>query len=137
MLRRWGQAGLLVALGALLWIVGGSVFSFLACCLLAAVGSPLVFPRSMTAAEAQRRSAADGRAIVYWRPGCPFCMRLRATLGGTARRAYWVDIWKDPEGAAAVRTVADGNETVPTVMLAGSPHVNPDPRWLRSQLRAG
>jgi mycoredoxin len=137
MLRRWGQAGLFLALGALLWAIGGSVFSFLAFALLAAFVSPLIFPRSMPAAEAQRRSAADGRAIVYWRPGCPFCMRLRATLGATSRRAHWVDIWKDPEGAAAVRTVADGNETVPTVILAGAPHVNPDPRWLRSRLRAG
>jgi mycoredoxin len=137
MLRRWGQAGLFLALGALLWVIGGSVFSFLAFALLAAFVSPLIFPRSMPAAEAQRRSAADGRAIVYWRPGCPFCMRLRATLGATSRRAHWVDIWKDPEGAAAVRTVADGNETVPTVILAGAPHVNPDPRWLRSRLRAG
>ncbi|WP_433722987.1 glutaredoxin domain-containing protein [Actinoplanes sp. CA-051413] len=137
MLRRWGQAGLFLALGALLWIIGGSVFYFLAFALLAAFVSPLAFPRSMPAAEAQRRSAADGRAIVYWRPGCPFCMRLRAVLGITSRRAYWVDIWKDPEGAAAVRAVADGNETVPTVILAGSPHVNPDPLWLRSRLRAG
>lgn len=136
MLRRWGLAGLLLVLGALLWILGGSVFFFLAFALLAAFVSPLIFPRSMSAAEAQRRSAADGRAIVYWRPGCPFCMRLRATLGTVSHQAYWVDIWKDPEGAAAVRAVADGNETVPTVMLAGAPHVNPDPVWLRQQLRA-
>ncbi len=137
MLRRWGSAGLFLVLGALLWAIGKSVFFFLAFALLAAFVSPLIFPRSIPAAEAQRRSAEDGRAIVYWRPGCPFCMRLRAVLGVTSRKAYWVDIWKDPEGAAAVRAVADGNETVPTVMLAGTPHVNPDPRWLRSRLHAG
>ncbi len=137
MLRRWGQAGLFLALGALLWTIGGSVLFFLAFALLATFVSPLAFPRSLPAAEAQRRSAADGRAIVYWRPGCPFCLRLRATLVGTSRRAHWVDIWQDPEGAAAVRAVADGNETVPTVMLAGVPHVNPDPLWLRRRLRAG
>ncbi len=137
MLRRWGPTVLFLALGALLWGSGESVFFFLAFALLAVLVSPLIFPRSIPAAEAQRRSARDGRAIVYWRPGCPFCMRLRTTLGVTSRRAYWVDIWKDPQGAAAVRAVADGNETVPTVMLAGAPHVNPDPRWLRAQLRAG
>jgi len=137
MLRRWGLAGLFLVLGALLWAMGDSVFFFLAFALLAAFVSPAFFPRSLTAAEARRRSAADGRAIVYWRPGCPFCLRLRATLGTTARRAYWVDIWRDPEGAADVRAVAGGNETVPTVMLAGAPHVNPDPRWLRRRLRAG
>ena len=136
MVRRWGLAGLFLALGALLWMIGESVFFFLAFALLAVLVSPLIFPRSIPAAEAQRRSATDGRAIVYWRPGCPFCMRLRTTLGATARRAHWVDIWQDPEGAAAVRAVADGNETVPTVILAGAPHANPDPRWLRSRLRA-
>ncbi|MFI7543095.1 glutaredoxin domain-containing protein [Actinoplanes sp. NPDC049599] len=136
MLRRWGPPGLLLILGAVAVIAGRPVWYLVPGVLLALLVSPLVFPRSMPAAEAQRRSAQDGRAIVYWRPGCPFCLRLRATLGGTARRAYWVDIWQDPEGAAAVRAVADGNETVPTVILAGSPHVNPDPRWLRSRLRA-
>jgi mycoredoxin len=135
MLRRWGLPGLLLVLGALLWAVGESVFSFLAFAVLAVCVSPLIFPRSLAAAEAQRRSAEDGRPIIYWRPGCPYCVRLRATLGMTSRRAHWVDIWKDPEGAAAVRTVADGNETVPTVILAGAPHVNPDPQWLRSRLR--
>lgn len=102
--------------------------------LLAGVNSPLVFPRSIGALEAQRRSAADGRPVVYWRPGCPYCMRLRARLGRAARRAYWVDIWRDPAGAAAVRAVNDGNETVPTVVVAGRSHTNPDPRWAREHL---
>jgi mycoredoxin len=137
MLRRWGPSGLLLVLAAALWIAGRPVWYFAALALLALLVSPLVFPRSLPAAEAQRRSAQDGRAIIYWRPGCPFCLRLLATLGLTAHRAHWVDIWKDPEGAAAVRAVADGNETVPTVILAGAPHVNPNPQWLRSQLRAG
>ncbi len=102
--------------------------------LLAGVSSPLIFPRSVGAVEAQRRSAVDGRPIIYWRPGCTFCLRLRLRLGRSARRAYWVDIWRDPAAAAAVRAVNDGNETVPTVFVAGRPHVNPDPRWVREQL---
>ncbi|MFB6935391.1 glutaredoxin domain-containing protein [Streptomyces chartreusis] len=101
---------------------------------LAGVNSPLIFPRSIGALEAQRRSAADGRPIVYWRPGCPYCMRLRVRLGRTARQAYWVNIWRDPAGAAAVRAVNDGNETVPTVVVAGQPHTNPDPEWAREHL---
>ncbi|MFD5856693.1 glutaredoxin domain-containing protein [Streptomyces chartreusis] len=102
--------------------------------LLAGVNSPLIFPRSIGALEAQRRSAVDGRPIVYWRPGCPYCMRLRVRLGRAARRAHWVDIWRDPAGAAAVRAVNDGNETVPTVVVAGQPHTNPDPEWARGHL---
>ncbi|MGY0064337.1 glutaredoxin domain-containing protein [Streptomyces sp. LZ34] len=102
--------------------------------LLAGVHSPLVFPRSIGAVEAQRRSAIDGRPIVYWRAGCKYCLRLRIRLGRNAHRLHWVDIWRDPAGAAVVRAANDGNETVPTVMVAGQPHVNPDPEWVRGQL---
>lgn len=102
--------------------------------LLAGVTSPLVFPRSIGAAEARRRSAADGRPVVFWRPGCTYCMRLRFRLGRDARRLHWVNIWRDPEGAAAVRAANDGDETVPTVVVAGRPHTNPDPGWVRAQL---
>ncbi|MFF3419759.1 glutaredoxin domain-containing protein [Streptomyces sp. NPDC002698] len=101
---------------------------------LAAVNSPLIFPTSISAREAQRRSAADGRPVVFWRPGCTYCIRLRIRLGRRARRLHWVNIWQDPAGAAAVRAANDGNETVPTVVVAGRPHTNPDPRWVREQL---
>ncbi|MER5481476.1 glutaredoxin domain-containing protein [Streptomyces sp. NPDC002734] len=102
--------------------------------LLGGLLSPLVFPRSLDAAEAQRRSAADGRPIVYWRPGCTYCLRLRIRLGTSAGRLHWVDIWRDPAAAAAVREANGGDETVPTVVVAGRPHTNPDPAWVRAQL---
>ncbi|MFF1410516.1 glutaredoxin domain-containing protein [Streptomyces sp. NPDC058289] len=101
---------------------------------LAGVHSPLVFPRPVTAVEAQRRSAADGRPVVLWRPGCTYCIRLRIRLGRSARQLHWVDIWRDPAGAAAARDANHGNETVPTVIVAGRPHTNPDPAWVRAQL---
>ncbi|MEU7698842.1 glutaredoxin domain-containing protein [Streptomyces sp. NPDC039028] len=102
--------------------------------LLAATNSPVLFPRSLTAPEARRRSAEDGRPIVYWRPGCPFCMRLRMRVGRSARKMHWVNIWRDAAGAAEVRAVDDGNETVPTVVIGGRPYTNPDPAWVRDQL---
>jgi mycoredoxin len=58
--------------------------------LLTGLNSPLAFPQSIGAAEAQRRSAAAN----------------------------------------------DGNEAVPTVVVAGRPYVNPDPEWVREQLRS-
>ncbi|MFE6860143.1 glutaredoxin family protein [Nocardia sp. NPDC057668] len=60
---------------------------------------------------------ATPELVVYRRPGCPFCARLRTTLNlrGIAHRE--VNIWEDPDAAAFVRSVADGNETVPTVVL--------------------
>ncbi|MFF8674469.1 glutaredoxin domain-containing protein [Streptomyces sp. NPDC015242] len=101
--------------------------------LLAVAHSPLVFPRAVGLAEARRRSAADGRPVVFWRPGCRYCLRLRMRLGRRAGRLHWVDIWRDPEGAAVVRAATGGDETVPTVLVAGRPHVNPDPAWVREQ----
>jgi mycoredoxin len=137
-LRRWMLPVLLVTIGLVVavtqdwpWAVAWLVPYVLAAGLL----SPLVFPRSLTQAEAERRSAADGRPIVYWRPGCKFCLRLRLKLGRNARLVHWVDIWRDPEGATVVRGIANGNETVPTVVVAGEGWVNPDPAWLRARLR--
>ncbi|MFJ8630424.1 glutaredoxin domain-containing protein [Streptomyces sp. NPDC093568] len=101
---------------------------------LAFVHSPLIFPASIAAREAERRSAVDGRPIVFWRPGCAYCLRLRLRLGRDAWRLHWVDIWRDPAAAAEVRAANDGNETVPTVVVAGRPHTNPDPAWVREQL---
>lgn len=127
--------GTFVATGVLL---GGSPVEAVALLvlfvLLAAVNSPLIFPRSIGALEARRRSAVDGRPVVFWRPGCTYCLRLRFRLGRSAGRLHWVDIWRDPEGAAVVRAANEGNETVPTVVVAGRPHVNPDPAWVREQL---
>ncbi|MFE6410498.1 hypothetical protein ACFVOR_26640 [Streptomyces sp. NPDC057837] len=48
-------------------------------------------------------------------------------------RLHWVDIRHDPEGAAVVRADTGGGETVPTVRVAGRPHVDPDPARVREQ----
>ncbi|CAL9566740.1 glutaredoxin domain-containing protein [Streptomyces sp. enrichment culture] len=102
--------------------------------LLAGLTSPLVFPRSVGASQARRRSAVDGRPVVFWRPGCAYCMRLRLRLGRRARRLYWVDIWRDPAGAELVREANGGDETVPTLLMAGRTYTNPDPAWVREQV---
>ncbi|MFE9765943.1 glutaredoxin domain-containing protein [Streptomyces sp. NPDC005808] len=140
MMRAWFLPMLLVVCGSA--VATGQVLNgnpvaaaalLLMFVLLAGVASPLIFPRSIGALEAQRRSAVDGRPVVFWRPGCTYCLRLRIRLGRNARQLHWVDIWRDPAGAAAVRAVNDGNETVPTVVVAGRPHTNPDPAWVREQ----
>ncbi|MFC9788839.1 glutaredoxin domain-containing protein [Rhodococcus sp. NPDC127528] len=81
--------------------------------------------------------SAPAEVTVYWRPGCPFCMRLRATLRLRGLHPREIDIWKDPDAAAFVRSVADGNETVPTVVIDGVAHVNPPPRTVVDALRRG
>ena len=62
---------------------------------------------------------------VYWRPGCPYCFGLRRGLRRAGLQVTEVNIWKDPEAAATVRALAGGNETVPTVVVAGAGMVNP------------
>ncbi|GAA1553117.1 glutaredoxin domain-containing protein [Kribbella lupini] len=110
------------------------LFELVAFVAVGIVLSPLAFPRPTTAAEASRLAAVDGRPIIYWRPGCSYCLRLRRKLGRRARTAYWVNIWSDPAGAAAVRAITGGDETVPTVVVGNEQRVNPDPRWVREQL---
>ncbi|MEU7472101.1 glutaredoxin domain-containing protein [Streptomyces sp. NPDC044984] len=127
--------GSAVATGLVLTGSPGAAAALLSALLLfAGTNSPLVFPRSIGALEARRRSAADGRPVVFWRPGCAYCLRLRVRLGRDAGRLHWVDIRRDPDGAAVVRAANDGDETVPTVVVGGRPHVNPDPAWVRAQL---
>lgn len=113
------------------WVAGAEFVIF---AVLAVLLSPLVFPRSVTAAQARERSAHDGRPIVYWRPGCRYCLRLRRRLGRRAGRVHWVNIWRDPDGAAVVRAVTGGDETVPTVVVDGEAVVNPDLEWLLRRL---
>ncbi|WP_433513010.1 glutaredoxin domain-containing protein [Nonomuraea sp. CA-143628] len=76
--------------------------------------------------RATSHALADHTGVVlYWRPGCKYCMRLRTRLRFTRLWHAEVNIWQDPEAAAFVRSVANGNETVPTVTVAGKTMVNP------------
>lgn len=74
--------------------------------------------------------------VVYTRPGCPYCVALRAGLR-CSRVAYReVNIWDDPDAAAFVRSVANGNETVPTVTIGTNAMVNPTARHVQSLVTA-
>lgn len=66
--------------------------------------------------------------IVHWRPGCMFCSSLLRQLERTGLVFERVNIWDDEGAAAFVRSVAGGNETVPTVRVGSMALVNPTPR---------
>jgi len=72
-------------------------------------------------------TGAGGQApvTVYSRPGCPYCYLLRRGLRRRHIAFTEVNIWTNPDAAAAVRAVANGNETVPTVHVAEQWLVNP------------
>lgn len=80
--------------------------------------------------EAMNETAAEStpqQIDLYWRPGCGFCSALRRGLDrlGVVRVEH--DIWEHPEGAAVVRQYANGNETVPTIVVGDTGLVNPSP----------
>ena len=143
MVRRWGPTIGLFALATLyggsrvlVHRLGGALVLFLLFAVAALGASPWMFPRPLTDAEARSRSARDGRPIMYWRLRSSFCMRMRWALKGEGRRLHWVDIWADPAAAASVRAVADGAETVPTVVAADRALINPSPAEVRGLVRS-
>ena len=72
---------------------------------------------------------------VYWRPGCPYCRRLRGDLRRIGLPAREANIWEDPAAAACVRAAAGGNETVPTVTVGERALVNPPVSAVVGELR--
>jgi glutaredoxin len=72
---------------------------------------------------------------LYWRPGCGFCSRLRRGLEEAGIETVDHDIWQNPDDAAVVRHHANGNETVPTVVVGDVGLVNPSMARLAEHLR--
>ena len=70
----------------------------------------------------------------YWRPGCPFCSMLRRSLDKAGIETVDHNIWDDPGDAAIVRHYANGNETVPTVVIGDVGLVNPSAKQVGEHL---
>lgn len=70
-------------------------------------------------------SSTDVPVEVFWRPGCPYCARLRRDLRRRGIEATWRNIWDDPAAATVVRAANGGNETVPTVRAGDQLLTNP------------
>ena len=88
----------------------------------------------MTGVASSDGARADTPVVVYWRPGCPYCARLRWGLRRAKVVTEEINIWSDPAGAAFVRSVNAGDETVPTVVVGTTSLVNPTPRQVRSEV---
>ena len=72
--------------------------------------------------------------VVYWRPGCGYCARLRRGLRRMKVATDELNIWDDRAAAAFVRSVNAGDETVPTVVIGATTLVNPTARDVRRVL---
>lgn len=71
----------------------------------------------MTATEPEATAQHGGSVVVYRRDHCPFCFRLEHGLQHAGVEYEQRDIWADSEAADFVRSVNNGNETVPTVVI--------------------
>ena len=76
-------------------------------------------------------------AVVYWRPGCPFCLRLRVGLRLTRTPHQLVNVHEDPEASAFVRAHNGGDELVPPVAVGDRVLSNPSVGQVRRALARG
>ena len=76
----------------------------------------------------------DNGVVVYYKPGCPFGVKLRVglTLVGIPYSA--VRFRDDEAGAAKVREVNNGNEICPTVRIGQRYLTNPSISEVRGAL---
>lgn len=78
--------------------------------------------------SSEETSVEETLVEVFWRPGCGACRAMRVTLAEAGVAADWHKVWEDRDASALVRSVASGNETVPTLVIGGRAHVAPSPR---------
>ena len=85
---------------------------------------------------AARAAAGDGDVVVYWRPGCRRCDRLKRGLGSARHEVTWVNILKDSEAAEFVATYRNGNQTVPTAVTGAGEMIDATPAAIKELLEA-
>ena len=74
---------------------------------------------------------------MYSTPWCGYCQRLKAQMGREGIEFVEVDIEQDPDAAAFVEQVNDGNQTVPTLVYTdGTAHTNPSLAQVKEKLAA-
>lgn len=80
--------------------------------------------------------SGEGDVIVYWRPGCLYCDRLKFGLGSDRHDVSWVNVLQDAEAAEFVSTYHDGNITVPTAVTGAGEMIDATPAAIKAQLSA-
>jgi mycoredoxin len=74
---------------------------------------------------------------IYSTTWCGYCQRLMTQLDRDGVPYLTVDIEQDPTAAEFVRSVNDGNQTVPTVVFPdGSALTNPSAAQVKQRLAA-
>jgi mycoredoxin len=114
-------------------IASSIVIMVLVVVFLLVLTTPVLYPRSVSDDASRVAATEKSVPLIYWRPGCIFCLRLRVALLLRGKKAVWTNIRADAAAAARVRSVNDGNETVPTVFVGTEHRTNPSPSWVAQQ----
>lgn len=141
-LGRWWPS-VFLAVAAVVFFVGETVGGDLWVGIVAGVAllvvawliSPALFPPSADLDTARRRAEEGQAPLVFWKPGCTYCILMRVRVGATGSMVSWVDSSVDAEARAVVRSLNGGNHTTPTVMFLDESRTNPDAAWVRSLVR--
>jgi hypothetical protein len=136
----WSLPGIAFGLSA---VLSGNLWVAAAASLLGIVVARAIWRRCVAALTNDQsvvatEHAVDGRieAIeVFWRPGCPFVEGLGRVLDEAGVPTNLRNISENPDDAAIVRSIADGNETVPTLIIGPIALVNPSARLVMATLR--
>lgn len=84
-------------------------------------------------------TSVDTAALVtmYSTPWCGYCHRLKSQLDREGIEITIVDIEQQPEAAAIVERVNNGNQTVPTLVYSdGTAQTNPSVKQVKEKLAA-
>jgi mycoredoxin len=132
-LDRWKPAlvntGSAVAVGVLGYLVEGRLTPFVALAVAIALGwgwwvSPLRRAAPHVPHHDALRRSSRRDLIVYWRPGCSWCIRLWRDLDPDVRdRVTWVNVMADVEGSRYIRQFHDGDMVTPTAVTGGGRQV--------------
>ncbi|MDI9931695.1 glutaredoxin domain-containing protein [Rhodococcus sp. IEGM 1354] len=135
--RQWVIAAVAAVAGFALvnfgTIASSIVVMVLVAVFLLVLTTPVLYPRSLSDDASRVLATEKSVPLIYWRPGCIFCLRLRVALLLRGKKAVWTNIGADAAAAARVRSVNDGNETVPTVFVGTGHRTNPSPSWVAQQ----
>ena len=124
-------------------VLSGNLWVAAAASVLGIVAARAVLRRYVAALTNDQSVVATEHAVVgrieaievFWRPGCRFSEGLGRRLEEARVPTNLRNIWENPDDAAIVRSIADGNETVPTLIIGPVALVNPSARLVMATLR--
>ena len=134
------NAGSAVAVGVLGWMLEGRLTAFVLLAVVIALGwgwwvSPLRRAQPHIDHGQALAQARSRQLIIYWRPGCMWCIKLWRDLEPDERdRLLWVNVMADPEASRYIRQFHDGDMTTPTVVTGNGRQVAASVEQVRARL---